>query len=111
MCVNMYAVHCFSQVDNKLGTSFQQLVTILFMYYYSFEVFSFIYCIAKLMSFSEIQNALHPPANEQTLLKCVQQHAVLVQGSWVVKRSTIERYRLMLNCNTASHDTERHGTA
>ena len=59
--------------------------------------FSFIHYIAKLMSFSEIRNALHPPPNEQTLLKCVQQHAVLVQGSWVVKRSAIELYRLTPN--------------
>ncbi|XP_028409437.1 DNA-directed RNA polymerase III subunit RPC5-like isoform X1 [Dendronephthya gigantea] len=40
---------------------------------------------AKLMTFSEISNALLPPANDVTVLKCLQQHAVLVQGSWVVK--------------------------
>ncbi|CAB4028136.1 DNA-directed RNA polymerase III subunit RPC5 [Paramuricea clavata] len=44
---------------------------------------------AKLMSFSEICSVLHPPANEQTVLKCIQQHAVLVQGSWVVKSELV----------------------
>ena len=46
----------------------------------------FFFSSAKLMSFPEICGLLYPPANELAVLKCVQQHAVLVQGCWIVKR-------------------------
>ncbi|XP_068672211.1 DNA-directed RNA polymerase III subunit RPC5-like isoform X1 [Montipora foliosa] len=40
---------------------------------------------AKVISFSQLCRLLSPPTKEATVLKCVQQYAVLVQGCWVVK--------------------------
>ena len=41
---------------------------------------------AKVISFSQLCRLLSPAAKEASVLKCVQQYAVLVQGCWVVKR-------------------------
>lgn len=40
---------------------------------------------AKVISFSQLCRLLSPVAKEATVLKCIQQYAVLVQGCWVVK--------------------------
>ncbi|XP_020608714.1 DNA-directed RNA polymerase III subunit RPC5-like [Orbicella faveolata] len=40
---------------------------------------------AKVISFSQLCRLLSPGAKEASVLKCVQQYAVLVQGCWVVK--------------------------
>lgn len=46
----------------------------------------FILSAAKVISFSQLCRLLSPAAKEASVLKCVQQYAVLVQGCWVVKR-------------------------
>ncbi|XP_066026637.1 DNA-directed RNA polymerase III subunit RPC5-like isoform X3 [Pocillopora verrucosa] len=40
---------------------------------------------AKVISFSQLCRLLSPAAKEASVLKCLQQYAVLVQGCWVVK--------------------------
>ncbi|KAJ7361996.1 DNA-directed RNA polymerase III subunit RPC5 [Desmophyllum pertusum] len=40
---------------------------------------------AKVISFSQLCRLLSPATKEASVLKCVQQYAVLVQGCWVVK--------------------------
>ncbi|PFX18434.1 DNA-directed RNA polymerase III subunit RPC5 [Stylophora pistillata] len=40
---------------------------------------------AKVISFSQLCRLLSPAAKEASILKCLQQYAVLVQGCWVVK--------------------------
>ncbi|XP_044185090.1 DNA-directed RNA polymerase III subunit RPC5-like isoform X1 [Acropora millepora] len=40
---------------------------------------------AKVINFSQLCRLLSPATKEATVLKCVQQYAVLVQGCWVVK--------------------------
>ena len=51
-----------------------------------------LHSVAKVISFSQLCRLLSPArtlsqaAKEVVVLKCVQQYAVLVQGSWVVKR-------------------------
>lgn len=46
----------------------------------------FILSAAKVISFSQLCRLLSPAAKEASVLKCIQQYAVLVQGCWVVKR-------------------------
>lgn len=41
---------------------------------------------AKVINFSQLCRLLSPATKEATVLKCVQQYAVVVQGCWVVKR-------------------------
>lgn len=52
----------------------------------TFPVMILFACVAaKLISFSQLCTLLSQPTKEPSILRCVQQYAVMVQGCWVVK--------------------------